>query len=90
MSYKAKAVPLHAMKALRERGSIALTHSAIDGSKWSASRPSRALAPGKETSGTHCTGRWVGPRAGLDTEAKGKNPFASARDQISIAWSSSP
>jgi hypothetical protein len=23
--------------------------------------------------GTHWTGGWVGPRAGLDTEAKGKN-----------------
>jgi hypothetical protein len=24
------------------------------------------------TPGTHCTGGWVGPRAGLDTEARGK------------------
>jgi hypothetical protein len=29
--------------------------------EWSASRSSRALAP--------CTAGWVGPRAGLDTEA---------------------
>jgi hypothetical protein len=32
------------------------------------------------TPGTHCTGGWVGPRAGLDTEATGKS-FASAGDR---------
>jgi hypothetical protein len=26
------------------------------------------------TPGTHCTGGWVGPRAGVDTEARGSNP----------------
>jgi hypothetical protein len=31
-----------------------------------------ALSPGERTPGTHCTGGWVGPRAGLDTEARGK------------------
>jgi hypothetical protein len=31
-----------------------------------------ALCPGERTHGTHCTGGWVGPRAGLDTEATGK------------------
>jgi hypothetical protein len=31
-----------------------------------------ALCPGERTPGTHCTGGWVGPRAGLDTEARGK------------------
>jgi hypothetical protein len=31
-----------------------------------------ALFPGERTSGTHCTGGWVGPRAGLDTEAREK------------------
>jgi hypothetical protein len=30
------------------------------------------LYPGERTPGTHCTGGWVGPRAGLDTEARGK------------------
>jgi hypothetical protein len=28
--------------------------------------------PGERTPGTHWTGGWVGPRAGLDTEARGK------------------
>jgi hypothetical protein len=56
--------------------------SALEGGEWSASRPSRALpqprfapaalCPGERTPGTHCTGGWVGLRAGLDTEVKGK------------------
>jgi hypothetical protein len=46
--------------------------SALDGGEWSASRPGRAFTPGERTSGTHCTGGWVGPRAGLDTEDRGK------------------
>jgi hypothetical protein len=29
--------------------------------------------PGERTPGTHCTGGWVDPRAGLDTEVRGKN-----------------
>jgi hypothetical protein len=31
-----------------------------------------ALCPGERTPGTHCTGGWVGLRAGLDTEVRGK------------------
>jgi hypothetical protein len=31
-----------------------------------------ALCPGERTPGTHCTGGWVGLKAGLDTEARGK------------------
>jgi hypothetical protein len=31
-----------------------------------------ALYHGERTPGTHCTGGWVGPRACLDTEARGK------------------
>jgi hypothetical protein len=30
------------------------------------------FSPGERTTGTHCTGGWVGPRAGLDTEDRGK------------------
>jgi hypothetical protein len=68
----AKDVPLHVMKALGERryGSYSFLTSALDGGQWSASRPGRALAPEKDT-GTCCTESWVGPRAGLDTEARG-------------------
>jgi hypothetical protein len=32
-----------------------------------------ALYPGERTPSTHCTGGWVGLRAGLDTEVRGKN-----------------
>jgi hypothetical protein len=31
-----------------------------------------ALYPRGNDPGTHCTGGWVGPRAGLNTEASGK------------------
>jgi hypothetical protein len=51
--------------------------------------PAALLPPGKGPTGTHCTGGWVGPRAGLDTEARGKilcprresNPDRPARSQ---------
>jgi hypothetical protein len=49
--YKAKALPLHATKALGWRGSIAPTHSRPRhsmGGEWSASRPGRTLPPGKD------------------------------------------
>jgi hypothetical protein len=46
---KAKAVPLHSMEVLGERrySSYSLLTSVVDGVEWSASRPSRALAPEK-------------------------------------------
>ena len=58
---------LYATKALRvSRGTAVLflgpRHSRWGG--WSAPRPGR-LYP-RERPGTHCTGGWVGPRAGLD------------------------
>jgi hypothetical protein len=34
--------------------------------------PRPRFTPGERTPGTHCTGGWVGSRAGLDTEARGK------------------
>jgi hypothetical protein len=46
--------------------------SVLDGGEWSASRPGRASTPGERIPGTHCTGGWVGPRASLNTEARGK------------------
>jgi hypothetical protein len=47
---KSKAVPIHAMEALggeRRYSSYSFTTSALDGGVWSASRPGRALPPGK-------------------------------------------
>jgi hypothetical protein len=80
--------------------SYSFSTSALDGGKWSASRPGRALALGKRTSGTHYTGGWVGPRAGLDTEARGRmlsplprieprSPGRPARSQT-LYWLSYP
>jgi hypothetical protein len=34
--------------------------------------PRPCFTPGESTPGTHWTGGWVGPRVGLDTEARGK------------------
>jgi hypothetical protein len=69
-----KAVPLHAIEALRGRGGIAPTHSrprhymGVSGQHHAPA----ALYPRGKDAGTHCTGGWVGPRTGLDTEARGK------------------
>jgi hypothetical protein len=71
---KSKAVPLHAMVVLggeRRYSSYSFLTSALDGGEWSAPRPGRALPHGKDP-GTHYTGGWVGLKAGLDTEARGK------------------
>jgi hypothetical protein len=34
--------------------------------------PRPCFSPGERTPGTHCTGGWLGPRAGLDTDATRK------------------
>ena len=38
--------------------------AALEGVEWSAARPDRTLP--RERTGTHFTGGWMGPRAGLD------------------------
>ena len=48
----------------------------LEGGEWSAARPGRTLPPGKTR--THCTGGWVGPRAGLD----GRKYLIPHRDSI--------
>jgi hypothetical protein len=55
----------------RRYSSYSFTTSALDGSKRSASSPGRALPRGKYPC-THRTGGWVGPTAGMVTEARGK------------------
>jgi hypothetical protein len=52
--------------------SYSFSTSALDGGEWSASRPGPRFSSGQRTTGTHCTGGWVGPRAGLDTQVRGK------------------
>jgi hypothetical protein len=44
--------------------------TALEGGVWSASRPGRLYH--RERPGTHCTGGWVGPGAGLDRCGKSR------------------
>jgi hypothetical protein len=70
---------LQATKALRESRSIALPcfqTSVLEGGDRSASRPGRFLP--RERPGTHCTGDWMGLRAGLNRCGKSR-PY---RDSI--------
>jgi hypothetical protein len=57
------------MVARGGRSSIAPTRSCLRWGEWSASRPGRALPPGKGLPGTHWVGGLVGSRAGLDAKA---------------------
>jgi hypothetical protein len=82
---KSKSIQVHAMLALRGRGGILLLVHDFGArwGEWSASRP------GERTHGSHWVGDWVGPRAGLDVEAKREivclcqtsNPGRPARSQ---------
>jgi hypothetical protein len=77
---------------LRRRGersysSYSFTTPALDGVSGQRHTPA-ALYPRERIQSTHCTGRWMGPRAALDTEVRGKI-LCHCRDRISIAQSSS-
>jgi hypothetical protein len=48
--------------------------SALVGVSGQNHAPAGINLQGKD-SGTHWMGGWVGPRAGLDTETRGKNPL---------------
>jgi hypothetical protein len=54
-----------------EYSSYSFTTSALDGVSGQRHAPT-ALCPVERTPGTHCTEGWVGLRAGLDTETRGK------------------
>jgi len=47
--------------------------STLDGGEWPAAGPGR-FTPMERAPGTNWIVGWVGPRAGLDEEAKGRNP----------------
>jgi hypothetical protein len=73
----------------RRYSSYSFTTSALDGSEWSASRPGRALSPGKgppvpivQEAGWTPEPVW--------TQRLQEKSFAPAGDRTSIAWSSSP
>jgi hypothetical protein len=61
------------MEAQGERGysSYSFLTAALDGDEWCHALT--ALYPRERTPGTHCTGGWVGPRAGMGTEVRVKN-----------------
>jgi len=64
----------HAMKTYW--GAQAELHSltsALYGGEWSASLPSR-FTPADRAPGTHWSGGWVGPTAGVDAVVKTKIP----------------
>jgi hypothetical protein len=81
----------------RRYSSYSSLTSAVEGGEWSASRPGRALPPGETAPGTPWTGGWVGPRASLDAEVRGKilclcrgsNPGRPVRSQT-LHWLSYP
>jgi hypothetical protein len=58
-------------KGERIYSSYTFLTAALDGGEWSASRTGHAL-PLERIPGTRHIGGWVGLRAGLDTEARGK------------------
>jgi hypothetical protein len=47
---------------------------------------SAALYSPERTPGTHCTGGWVGPRAGLDTEGRVESFVSAAASLTSLNW----
>jgi hypothetical protein len=63
---------MEALGGERRYSSYSFSTLALDEDEWSASRPGRAFTPGERTPSTHYTGGWMGHRAGLDTEARGK------------------
>jgi hypothetical protein len=58
-------------KEERRYGSYSFLTSALDVGDWSVT-PQPRFTPRERTPSTHCTGGWVGLRASLDTEARGK------------------
>jgi hypothetical protein len=97
---KGKVVPLRSIEAHvgdRRYSSCSFLTWALERGESSASRPGRVLPPGKEPPGTHCAGGWVGPRADLDADVRGKilclcrgsNPGRPVRSQT-LYWLSYP
>jgi hypothetical protein len=58
----------------RRYSSYSFSTSVLDGVSGQR-HISAALLPRGKDPGTHCTGGWVGLRAGLDTEARRENPL---------------
>jgi hypothetical protein len=72
---KRKTVPQHThggAKGGRRNSSYSFSTSVLDEGKWLASRPGRALPPAKGSPVPIGQGGWVGHRACLDSEVRGK------------------
>jgi hypothetical protein len=86
---KGKAVPLPPCERQGGEKVLYLLLITDNGTRWGyvvSVTPRPRFTPGERTPGTHCTGGWVGPRAGLDTEARGK-VFTSAGDRTPVVQS---
>ena len=70
---KGKFIPEHAMNVYLQ----SFLTSAIDGGRWSASRPGY-FTPWEEIPNTHWVGGWLGFRFGLDAMQKRKQSYHAA------------
>jgi hypothetical protein len=59
----------------RRYSSYSFTTSALDGGWVVSVMPQPRFTAGENTTGTHCTGGWVGPRASLDARSQRENPL---------------
>ena len=75
IAVRPRVLPIQATKALRAGRGIALPYLTPRHCRWGGgvSTTPRPLYP-RERPGTHCTGGWVGPRAGLDGCGKSRTP----------------
>jgi hypothetical protein len=72
---KGKVVPLRSTETqlgVRRYSSYSSLTSALEGGGLVSVMPRPRFTPGERAPGTHCIGCWVGPRAGLDAEVRGK------------------
>jgi hypothetical protein len=94
---KVKLSHYHHANAKRERiySSYSFLTSALNEGERSASHPGHILSPGQDPPSTHWIWGWVGLRAFLDTEARGKmlclyqwwNPVIQSVDRHDSDWS---
>jgi hypothetical protein len=70
------------MQAPKRRVDVAATDFDLDAVRGQRYAPA-AFYPRERTPGSHCTGGWVSPRAGVDTEDRGKAPAGNRTLKLS-------